>query len=95
MQLSGLDYAWIHLLGFSQGGTVALMLSRLFRGEQKLGSCAAISAALLPETLRSVGFTPQHWHQHSKEVAAASHQVWLSWPKRLVITAFEWNTAFE
>ena len=41
----------VHLLGFSQGGTVALELARRWEGPEGLGSCIAISAALLPESL--------------------------------------------
>ncbi|GAB4818644.1 hypothetical protein N2152v2_005690 [Parachlorella kessleri] len=42
----------IHLLGFSQGGTVALELAlRQAAGGQGLGSCVVVSAALLEERL--------------------------------------------
>jgi hypothetical protein len=38
-------------------------------------SCVGISAALLPATLDRLELADVHWHCHSKEVAAASHQV--------------------
>lgn len=46
----------VHLLGFSQGGTVALELARQQQAAgQPLGSCVAVSAALLPEQLAQGG----------------------------------------
>ncbi|KAL4430866.1 hypothetical protein ABPG75_006122 [Micractinium tetrahymenae] len=42
----------VHLLGFSQGGTVALELARQQQAcGQPVGSCIAVSAAVLPEQL--------------------------------------------
>ncbi|KAL6780805.1 hypothetical protein ACKKBG_A08535 [Auxenochlorella protothecoides x Auxenochlorella symbiontica] len=49
-----------HVLGFSQGGTVALELTRLLEPGLGLGSCVAVSAGLLPEWL--------HAHSKSTEV---------------------------
>ncbi|KAI3429303.1 hypothetical protein D9Q98_005398 [Chlorella vulgaris] len=54
----------VHVIGFSQGGTVALELARQQHSlGQPLGSCVAVSAALLPEQL-AAGLSG------SKEVAA-------------------------
>ncbi|KAF6264330.1 Alpha/Beta hydrolase protein [Scenedesmus sp. NREL 46B-D3] len=41
----------VQVLGFSQGGTVALELARHCRGSQRLGGVVAVSAALLEEQL--------------------------------------------
>lgn len=49
-----------HVLGFSQGGTVALELTRFLEPGLGLGSCVAVSAGLLPEWL--------HAHSKSTEV---------------------------
>lgn len=42
-----------HVLGFSQGGTVALELTRVLAPGLSLGSCVAVSAGFLPEWLLS------------------------------------------
>mmetsp|Transcript_3504 Transcript_3504/g.10151 ORF Transcript_3504/g.10151 Transcript_3504/m.10151 type:complete len:576 (-) Transcript_3504:253-1980(-) len=47
--VSGWPRRRIHLFGFSQGGTVALHIAALCTGNSALGSCAAVSAAMLPE----------------------------------------------
>jgi len=45
----------IHLLGYSQGGTLALHLAILFRGEKVLGSCVSISGAANVVCLEATG----------------------------------------
>lgn len=49
------SYGWtrdrVHVLGFSQGGTLALDLALRSCGPRRLGSVVAISASLLPELL--------------------------------------------
>ncbi|KAL3131160.1 hypothetical protein ABBQ38_000465 [Trebouxia sp. C0009 RCD-2024] len=41
----------IHLFGFSQGGSAAMHVALHCRGDSMLGSCVAVSAALLPQQL--------------------------------------------
>lgn len=42
----------VHLFGFSDGGTVAIECGAARVGQRRLGGCATVSAALLPENVR-------------------------------------------
>lgn len=61
------SYGWtrdrVHVLGFSQGGTLALDLALRSCGPRRLGSVVAISASLLPE------FLMQELKEEDKDVA--------------------------
>ncbi|PSC68906.1 malonate-ligase [Micractinium conductrix] len=60
----------VHLLGFSQGGTVALELARQQQAAgQPLGSCVAVSAALLPEQLHDLQQQQEAQQQQAQQQA--------------------------
>mmetsp|Transcript_14044 Transcript_14044/g.23761 ORF Transcript_14044/g.23761 Transcript_14044/m.23761 type:complete len:452 (+) Transcript_14044:336-1691(+) len=48
----------IHLLGFSNGGTVVLELAQRYRGKRALGGAVAVSASILPEQLQGASGGP-------------------------------------
>ena len=51
----GWDLSRVHLFGFSDGGAVALDVATRMTGRERLGSCAAVAAALpRPETYEHV-----------------------------------------
>ena len=50
-ELEGWHWSHVHLLGFSDGGTVALEVAARCTGEGRLGGAAVVCAGLLPETL--------------------------------------------
>mmetsp|Transcript_33183 Transcript_33183/g.63708 ORF Transcript_33183/g.63708 Transcript_33183/m.63708 type:complete len:454 (+) Transcript_33183:394-1755(+) len=54
----GWPYSHIHLLGFSNGGTVVLELARRFIGMQRLGGIVAVSASFLRETISTFSNQP-------------------------------------
>ena len=55
----GWDLSRVHLFGFSDGGAVALDVATRMTGRERLGSCAAVAAALLrPESYEQCDEAP-------------------------------------